>query len=252
MNIEALISLWNHTQRHVGTSGARVCAAVLLGLYNGARFPMDITDLRILDGKLLAAALDVIAADSRRCEMEVHCWLNRASGHADFSERFEVLAWEYETFKRGRAKKDTLSPGHVTFGPKGRMKVNRLVIDIGESFSRVYKDMVDERNLVKQGVIGKSASHVVVDELFGMKVIENASVPRDQISFMQHGKVVGTMKLVHDEQGKPLRMEGAIKLNAEQAAAVQAMCDNMPAEGELVEYNRDALPNLFQQRNRTE
>lgn len=129
MNIKSLIRLWNHTQQHVGTSGARVCAAVLLGLYNGVRFPMDLTDLRLLDGKLLAAALDVIGADSRHCVQEVHVWLNYLSRHSDFGDRFEVLAWEYDCFKRGRARKDSLSPAHVRFGPNGRMRVDRLVID---------------------------------------------------------------------------------------------------------------------------
>ena len=101
MNIKSLISLWNHTQQHAGTSGARVCAAVLLALYNGARFPMDITDLRILDGKLFAAAFDVIYADSKRCVHEVHQWLNMFSCRTDFGDRFEALAFEYKTFKRG-------------------------------------------------------------------------------------------------------------------------------------------------------
>lgn len=110
MNTRALIQLWNLTQLHPGTSGARAAAGVLLGLYNGRRFPFDLTDLRVLDGQYLPAALQVIAADSSRCQMEVHDWLDRLSGRRDFGQRFEHLAWEYQTFKRGRCKREYLVP----------------------------------------------------------------------------------------------------------------------------------------------
>lgn len=114
MNTIALIRIWNHTQQHSGTSGARVCAAVLLGLYNGARFPMDITDLRILDAGLLNDCLAVITADSVRCQKEVHEWLNCISGRYDFGQRFEALAWEYKCFAKGRAKDGK----HFDFEPR--------------------------------------------------------------------------------------------------------------------------------------
>lgn len=113
MNKFALISLWNHTQQHPGTSGARACAGVLLSLYNGARFPFDLTDLRLLDKPLLTAALDVITADSTRCVHEVHEWLRMFTGIAMFGARFEALAWEYNCFKRGRCKRDELVPAIV-------------------------------------------------------------------------------------------------------------------------------------------
>ena len=64
MNTEALMQLWNLTQQHKGTSGARAAAGVLLGLYNGERFPFDLTELRVLDPKHLAAAMEVIGADA--------------------------------------------------------------------------------------------------------------------------------------------------------------------------------------------
>lgn len=109
MNTQALIELWNLTQEHSGTSGARAAAGVLLGLYNGSRFPYDLTDLRVLDSNHLRAALEVIAADAGRCQMEVHDWLNRMTGRTDFGPRFEQLAHEYGCFKRGRCKRDNLS-----------------------------------------------------------------------------------------------------------------------------------------------
>lgn len=110
MNIAALVHLWNMTQKHSGTSGARVAAGVLLGLYNGDRFPFDLTELRALDGDNLEQAIEVIRADSGFCQMEVHAWLNRLSNRQDFGERFEHLAHEYNRFKRGRCKKEFLKP----------------------------------------------------------------------------------------------------------------------------------------------
>lgn len=110
MNAESLIRLWNLTQQHVGTSGARVAAGVLLGLYNGERFPFDLTELRALDRVNLEHALVVIGNDAGYTQMEVHAWLNKLSGRTDFGERFEHLAHEYNRFKRGRCKKDELRP----------------------------------------------------------------------------------------------------------------------------------------------
>lgn len=108
MNTKALLTLWNVTQEHIGTSGARAAAGVLLGLYNGSRFPFDLTELRVLDGGLREAAIEVINSDATRCQMEVHQWLNRLAGRDDFGQRFEHLAHEYTTFKRGRCKRDYL------------------------------------------------------------------------------------------------------------------------------------------------
>lgn len=108
MNTKALVTLWNVTQEHIGTSGARAAAGVLLGLYNGSRFPLDLTELRALDNNLREAAIEVIDSDSMRCQMEVHEWLNRLSGRHDFGQRFEHLAHEYTSFKRGRCKRDYL------------------------------------------------------------------------------------------------------------------------------------------------
>jgi hypothetical protein len=110
MNTNALIQLWNVTQEHSGTSGARAATGVLLALYNGARFPCDLTDLRLLDGQNLSAAIAVITNDAHRCQMEIHEWLNRITGRNDFGARFEHLAHEYTIFKRGRCKVKELHP----------------------------------------------------------------------------------------------------------------------------------------------
>lgn len=105
MNVVALIHLWNLTQRHSGTSGAKAAAGVLLGLYNGNRFPFDLTDLRLLDDRNHAAAIEVIRGDVP-CRMEVHEWLNRISGRRDFGARFEHLAHEYRL--KGKCKREWL------------------------------------------------------------------------------------------------------------------------------------------------
>ncbi|SFO51296.1 hypothetical protein SAMN05216567_10117 [Variovorax sp. OK605] len=118
MNTAALIKLWNVTQVHQGTSGARAAAGVLLGLYNGSRFPFDLTDLRVLDNAHLEAAITVINDDAGRCQMEVHAWLNRLTGRRDFGQRFEHLAHEWK--HKGKCKReylDVLEPAHLTIVP---------------------------------------------------------------------------------------------------------------------------------------
>lgn len=108
MNTDALGRLWNLTQVHPGTSGARAAAGVLLGLYNGHRFKFDLTDLRLLDQENLDAALAVIRDDAAPSTAEVHVWLNRMTGLADFGERLEHLAHEYRV--PGRCHKQDLEP----------------------------------------------------------------------------------------------------------------------------------------------
>lgn len=93
--------------------GARVAARLLLGLYNGARFPFDLTDLRLLDGQMLTEALALMRFDSRpRCE--VHQWLNQIHGRQDFGMRFEHLAHMWGI--KGKCAKKYLEPvGRLSF-----------------------------------------------------------------------------------------------------------------------------------------
>ena len=56
------------------TTGQRYrLTAFLAGLYNGPRFPFDMTDLRGLDGNLRRDCLTVLTLDSLAI-MEIHCW----------------------------------------------------------------------------------------------------------------------------------------------------------------------------------
>lgn len=57
-----------------GQSG--VVAKFLLGLYNGPRFPFDMTQLRRLDHALFLDCLSVLMMDSNR-EKEVHEYFER-------------------------------------------------------------------------------------------------------------------------------------------------------------------------------
>jgi len=70
-----------------GDSGHSVrIARFLHGLYNGAAFPFDLTELRAVDRSLNNDCFAVLAMDSKACEMEVQHYIE------DGQARFEVLA----------------------------------------------------------------------------------------------------------------------------------------------------------------
>lgn len=93
---------WGHSH-----GGAKVAAGLLLGLYNGTRFPFDLTDLRLLDAQMLDDALALMRFDARLTS-EVHEWLNTLYGRDDFGGRFEHLAHKWR--KKGKCKKEWLVP----------------------------------------------------------------------------------------------------------------------------------------------
>lgn len=100
---EALIRIWNLAQRNHGA--ARVAATLLLGMYNGRRFPFDLTDLRLLDHGNLEDALALMRMDAR-LTAEVHCNLNTLLGRTDVGHQFEHLAYDWKL--KGRCKKQFL------------------------------------------------------------------------------------------------------------------------------------------------
>jgi hypothetical protein len=112
--IAAIKVLYEAAQRMLDTGGGSRCAKVLLGLYNGTRFPFDLTDLRCLDGNLYQAALAVIDMDARRTYCEVHELLNAiyADGR-NVGAELETWAWRLRWGKRG--KKEHLN---FDYGPK--------------------------------------------------------------------------------------------------------------------------------------
>ncbi len=91
-DIEALKKLWLMAQHDNG--GAVVCAKLLLGLYNGPRFPFDLTDLRRLDDAHLNAALTVLRMDAGPGP-EVHELLQLAYGWPAMGARFELMACDH-------------------------------------------------------------------------------------------------------------------------------------------------------------
>lgn len=112
--IEAITLLYTTVQQMPDTSGGSCCAKLLLGLYNGRRFPFDLTDLRLLDSPRYAAARLVIDMDARRTYTEVHEVLNAiyADGR-NVGAEFET--WAYRMRWGKRAKKEHLN---FDFGPK--------------------------------------------------------------------------------------------------------------------------------------
>lgn len=96
LHLAALRRLWAHAQGETGQS--RVTSAFLLGLYNGRRFPFDLTNFRLLDNSLICDCLAVLEMDSTP-KREVHDLLG-APNH-----QFEALAsyWGHADIQRLRA-----------------------------------------------------------------------------------------------------------------------------------------------------
>ena len=67
--VESLQALYEIAQAHSGQ--CRYVARFLAGLYNGVRFPFDLTDLRALDEAIFEHCLAVLRMDARPAK-EVH------------------------------------------------------------------------------------------------------------------------------------------------------------------------------------
>lgn len=61
------------------TGQASVCARFLLGLYNDARFPFPLTELRRLDDDLFDDCMAALQLDARITEQEVHRYFQYGS-----------------------------------------------------------------------------------------------------------------------------------------------------------------------------
>lgn len=84
-HMSALQRLWLLARGNTGQS--HVAAAFLLSLYNGSRFPFDLTSLRLLDGGQFADCIAVLELD-RRTSDEVHVLLG--VGNEPFEELADV------------------------------------------------------------------------------------------------------------------------------------------------------------------
>lgn len=94
--LAALGRIWAHAQGVTGQ--CRITSAFLLGLYNGHRFPFDLTRFRALDDSLFRDCLAVLEMDSTP-KKEVHEVLGVPG------RRFEALAeyWGHCDVERLRA-----------------------------------------------------------------------------------------------------------------------------------------------------
>jgi len=99
--LAALKRLWDMAQRDHG--GANVAAKLLLGLYNGLRFPFDLTEFRRLDAAVMNDALQVLLMDWQPA-CEVHEHLNMLHGVRTMGKRFELLACRWKL--KGRCTKE--------------------------------------------------------------------------------------------------------------------------------------------------
>ena len=99
----AFLQLFRLAQRHLGTGGGDTAAKVLLGLYNGRRFPFALTELRRFDDNNLAAAITAIATDAGHCCAEVHEVLNALLGRTSVGHELELMAYDLRLPKRCKA-----------------------------------------------------------------------------------------------------------------------------------------------------
>lgn len=93
--VESLKRLFAFAEQH-STGGSRVIVSVLASLYNGHRFRVDLTDLRLLDSQFHQDVLNVLAMD-KMPEQEVHCYFDKGG------QRFEALFERYGLPDRGKA-----------------------------------------------------------------------------------------------------------------------------------------------------
>lgn len=115
--MDAIVRLYDAAHTMLDTGGGSRCAKFLLGLYNGQRFPFDLTDLRCLDGKLFEAAMVVLRMDARHTYTEVHALLNAI--HADGRNvGMEFEHWAHALRLKGRCKREYLSQDYGAMWPR--------------------------------------------------------------------------------------------------------------------------------------
>lgn len=99
----ALVRLYEQADGH-DNGGALVIQRFLLSLYNGRRFPFDLTDLRLLDRGNFEACLQVLRMDWRP-QHEVHTQLAIVMGKPEVFMSLVFERWGYDQGLKGRCKK---------------------------------------------------------------------------------------------------------------------------------------------------
>jgi len=88
--VPALERLMEIAERNA-SGQARYISLFLLGLYNGPRFPFDLTNLRAIDGSLQDDCLAVLEMDAKACLQEVHEYFTNGDIRFEkFAKRFEA------------------------------------------------------------------------------------------------------------------------------------------------------------------
>lgn len=88
--------------------GSNVAAKFLLGLYNGTRFPFDLTEFRRLDQHYMECALRVLAMDWRP-QLEVHAQLAIIKSVPRVRMSYQFESWAHQWRLKGRCKKENLN-----------------------------------------------------------------------------------------------------------------------------------------------
>lgn len=111
--VAALQRLFKVANRDSGQ--CRYIANFLLGLYNGRRFPFDLTDLRAIDDDLFEDCMAVLRMDARVTRQEVHLYLDgkgNALEQLAKSWNVEDMAKVREDAKRAAQPVGTPAPLH--------------------------------------------------------------------------------------------------------------------------------------------
>jgi hypothetical protein len=88
--IEALKRLVTLARKDNGQ--CQIAARFVLGLYNGSRFPFDLTGMRCVEESVFVDCMSVLRMDARAMEMEVHDYFENGG------ELFESIVdiWGFE------------------------------------------------------------------------------------------------------------------------------------------------------------
>lgn len=107
--VDAALCLYKLVKRCRDTSGGIRATKFLLGLYNGYRFPFDMTDLRSFDSKNFEAAITLLRLEHDSRWVEIHILLDAILGSgSNCGAEFEN--WAYDLRLPKRCKKDNLPP----------------------------------------------------------------------------------------------------------------------------------------------
>lgn len=105
----AALSLYKLVKRCRDTGGGIRATKFLLGLYNGDRFPFDLTDLRSFDDVQFEAAMTLLRLEHDSRWVEIHVLLDAILG-ADSRCGAEFERWAYDLGLPRSCKKAQLPP----------------------------------------------------------------------------------------------------------------------------------------------